>query len=388
MDPNPAPIFTAVSSSARHLIQLLRSINFSPTAEVQISSVGLRFSVDDSRAVQGLTILEKSLFSSYSFNANPGGSPSSEEMSYIAPFEINLSALLEVLQIFGLSDVTSRNANGGIASYNHTAFNTPALAITGGTCRFSYPHVGAPLSITISEAGVTTTCDLNTYRPARPDLSFDLDDLIPFERDPLTLKLIMRSVWLHDAISELASTNSTSLVLDASSSKSPPFALKGTGGPFGNSTVEFQTEPMPNHTSRRNRASSTSRRGDTNAPQVAEIFNVAPTGEGGRIRQSYRFAHVQKAVRAMALASKVSVRVDRQGVLSLQFMIELDKMDDGGGRNASGGHTASARAAASSGRTSFVDFRFVPLVDDDEEDEDDSDDDQPEAGLGESDEDF
>ena len=41
----------------------------------------------------------------------------------------------------------------------------------------------------------------------------------------------------------------------------------------------------------------------------------------------------------MAIASKVSIRGDEQGVLSLQFMIEVE----GGG-------------------VSFVDFRFVPYV--------------------------
>jgi len=45
----------------------------------------------------------------------------------------------------------------------------------------------------------------------------------------------------------------------------------------------------------------------------------------------------------MSVATKVSVRMDDQGVLSLQFMIEVE-----------------------SGKVSFVDFRFVPLVEDDE----------------------
>lgn len=50
----------------------------------------------------------------------------------------------------------------------------------------------------------------------------------------------------------------------------------------------------------------------------------------------------------MSVASKVSVRADSQGVLSLQFMIEVEV-----------------------GKLSFVDFRFVPLVEDDGEEEGD-----------------
>lgn len=48
---------------------------------------------------------------------------------------------------------------------------------------------------------------------------------------------------------------------------------------------------------------------------------------------------VKAATEAMRLASKVSFRSDRQGVLSLQFMVEVE----GGG-------------------VSFVEFRFVPFV--------------------------
>jgi cell cycle checkpoint protein len=65
----------------------------------------------------------------------------------------------------------------------------------------------------------------------------------------------------------------------------------------------------------------------------------------------------------MAVASKVSIRGDKQGVLSLQFMIELGNGGNGdntgGGAIAAGGHLA--------GNVSFVDFRFVPLVDENEE---------------------
>lgn len=59
---------------------------------------------------------------------------------------------------------------------------------------------------------------------------------------------------------------------------------------------------------------------------------------------------VKSAGRAMAAAAKVSVRGDRQGVLSLQFMIETE----GGG-------------------VSFVDFRFVPFVEEDGEEGDGGD---------------
>lgn len=47
------PIFKAVSGSARQLFQLLNCIRFAPKAQVQISSEGLRFAVEESRVIQG-----------------------------------------------------------------------------------------------------------------------------------------------------------------------------------------------------------------------------------------------------------------------------------------------------------------------------------------------
>jgi cell cycle checkpoint protein len=109
---------------------------------------------------------------------------------------------------------------------------------------------------------------------------------------------------------------------------------------------------------------------------VTETFSVAaPPGSHGRVRQRYKFDLIRKAARAMALASKVSVRQDRQGVLSLQFMIEIggDGTAGGsrGGSNAYGGgvvtNGSGSGAGTGCGKVTFVDFRFVPLIDDEED---------------------
>lgn len=50
-----APIFKAVSSSTRQLFQLLNCIRFAPKVQVQITSEGIRFAVEDSKVMQGTT---------------------------------------------------------------------------------------------------------------------------------------------------------------------------------------------------------------------------------------------------------------------------------------------------------------------------------------------
>jgi cell cycle checkpoint protein len=169
----------------------------------------------------------------------------------------------------------------------------------------------------------------------------------------------MRSTWLSDAIAELSGTNPGVLVVNVSSRSAPYFSLEGEGGPFGDSMVDFTPEskndPTPNGAKGKKQ------------PVVTETFVVsAPFGSHGRIRQRYKFDMIKRASRAMALANKVSVRQDQQGVLSLQFMIDL-----GDGANAGPRRDDSAAVNAPPTPTSvaFVDFRFVPLLDDDEETE-------------------
>ncbi len=372
MDSSRPPIFTALSTSARELFLLLRCISFASKAEVQITPEGMRFSAEEARVVQGLAFLERGLFSSYTLNARSTSAIGDDSAPETPNFQISLSALLETLQIFGISDPTIsfnsssyRNPNGGFTSTYPTAFTTPALALptSGGTCRISYASLGSPLSIIISEGGVTTTCDLSTYEPA----SNYLDEGIPLARDALTLKIIMRSAWLSDAITELSNTNPTVLVLNASNTNAPFFALEGQGGPFGDGTVDFMPEQAPASSSSNSRKKT---------PLVTETFSVAPPPNGhGRVKQRYKFDLIKKAAQAMKLASKVSIRQDRQGVLSLQFMIEIGGESSNASKDGANGSVvvngAGAGTVNAGGKVSFVDFRFVPLIDEDDDDETD-----------------
>lgn len=340
------PLFTALATSTRQLHNLLRCIAFTTMAEVNITSDGLRFTTEESRTIQATTLLDKPLFSSYLLRPE-------EEDEPIPAFRVNIIALLETLQIFGISESSSsyKNQNGGITSSYAAAFTTPALGISA-TCKITYTEIGAPLSITIEESGVRTTCEMNTYNILD---GFDGVNEIPLDRNALVLKTIMPSIWLHDAISELVSTSSEVLVINASSISAPFFSLEGYGGPFGDSIVDF----APDSVSEAPSANPNKKR----QPQVTETFVVAaPSGNHGRVKEKYKFDLIKRAGRAMAQGSKVSIRLDRQGVLSLQFMVDV--MD-------SRGMVDSGNATnATTGRFSFIDFRFVPLAEMGDERED------------------
>ncbi|KAG9240716.1 Rad1/Rec1/Rad17 [Calycina marina] len=317
--PGP-PIFKAVSSSARQLFQLLNCIRFAPKVQIAISNEGLRFSVEESRVLQGVVFLDKALFTSYNCIL-PVAAADGEDLEFstadLPNFQISLSALLETLQIFGAVDASSarfsKPDNDGYGSNirrdRSNAFSNQALGMAG-ICRLSYAGNGSPFSIILEEASVTTTCNLNTYEPESPEE-------IPFQRDAIQVKIIMQSRWLFDAISELSSTTPTRL--DIAAVPNAPFFSLSAVGHLGSASVDF-----------------------TKGRDLLETFTVSE-----RWSQSYKFEMIKAAGDAMRLASKVSVRGDEQGVLSLQFMVEIE----GGG-------------------VSFVDFRFVPFLIEDEVDDD------------------
>lgn len=313
------PTFKAVSGSTRQLFQLLNCIRFAPKAQVQISNEGLRFAVEESRVLQGIVFLDKALFTSFNCVIPLSERDDDDPDSLVADlpnFQISLSALLETLQIFGAADATtsrfSRLDNDGYGSNirrdRPNAFSNHALGMSG-VCRLSYAGVGSPFSIILEEAGVITTCNLNTYEPENAEE-------IPFLRDAMQVKIIMQARWLFDAVSELSSTSPSRL--DITASPTSPYLSLSAVGPLGSASIDF-----------------------AKGRDLLETFTVAE-----KWTQSYKFEMVKAASEAMRLASKVSVRGDEQGVLSLQFMVEVE----GGG-------------------ISFVDFRFVPFLREDEEDD-------------------
>ena len=179
----------------------------------------------------------------------------------------------------------------------------------------TYAAIGDPLRIYLEESGVATTCELVTYEA-------DHFEEIPLQKDAIAQKIIMRASWLLDAINELSSTSPTSLAIV--SAPSAPFFTLSSSGPLGSATVEFSKDP-----------------------QLLETFQVPI-----KTFNVYKFSLVKGAARAMEIAAKVSIRTDELGVLSLQFMIELE-----------------------AGRCSFVDFRFVPFLPEEGESEQASEDD-------------
>ncbi|KAH7269302.1 repair protein Rad1/Rec1/Rad17-domain-containing protein [Fusarium redolens] len=298
MAPDAQPIFRAVATSTRPLYQLLRCINFAPRVHVQITEDGVRFAADHARVMQA------------NLPAQDGDNPPE-----LPNFQLSLSSVLEVLQIFGAVDVATRAQKAdqdpyrsNLRNYRPDAFSNQTLGISG-TCTLQYGQEGDPFKITIEESGVKTTASLTTYLPEIPDD-------IPFDRNDLAFKIIMQSRTLLDSLAEISPTAPTKLTI--TTTKISPFLSLAGVGDLGSSGVDF-----------------------ARGRDLLETFNIQE-----RWSQAYKFDFIKNSTEAMRIATKVSLRGDGQGVLSLQFMVDIE-----------------------GGKRSFLDFRFVPFISHDEDDD-------------------
>lgn len=328
MAPEMQPVFRAVATSTRPLYQLLRCINFAPTVHVQITEDGIRFAADHSRVMQGksgttvragwhsysvgVAFLDKALFSSYTVNLPV---PEDGEDPQLPSFQIPFASFLEVLQIFGAVDVATRAQKAdqdpyrsNLRNYRPDAFSNQVLGISG-TCTMTYGEAGDPFKVTIEETGVKTTAALTTYLPEIPED-------IPFDRDDVSFKIIMQARSLLDSLAEISPTAPIKLTITATKT-SPYLSLAGLGD-LGSSGVDF-----------------------ARGKDLLETFQIEE-----RWSQSYKFDFIKSSSEAMRIASKVSLRGDGQGVLSLQLMVDVE-----------------------GGKRSFLDFRFVPFIQNDEDED-------------------
>jgi len=127
----------------------------------------------------------------------------------------------------------------------------------------------------------------------------------------------MKSEWLHSALQELNTPSTTQVLTLRTSPRKPHFRLSSTSE-WGGAEVDYPNE--------RN---------------VLETFICERA-----VSNSYRFAAVKMALRAMSAGSKVAARTDSEGVLSMNFMVDLE------------------------GKNVFVEFRVIANIENGESEED------------------
>ncbi|ODQ64568.1 hypothetical protein NADFUDRAFT_83528 [Nadsonia fulvescens var. elongata DSM 6958] len=192
-----------------------------------------------------------------------------------------------------------------------------------------YQGEGYPFILLFKENGVTTKCEFVT----RCDDN-DLDaHQIMLDMEKVIQKIIIKGSLFNEAMKELTSVKTVNLTIKTQSRKSPHFSL------ISNGQVQRSVLAFPNEKSvlesfiivdPREFESENAESGPLDAP----ASNVA-------ISNTYKFEKVEMARESINLATKVSIRCDIYGVMSIQSMVPVRD-----------------------GSQSFIDFRFLPLLED------------------------
>ncbi|XP_054724399.1 cell cycle checkpoint protein RAD1-like [Uloborus diversus] len=245
-------VLEASVDNTRNLSLLLKAIHFRDVATVCATSDGLKVTVEDTKSVQGNVYIQASLFHEYVI----------KEQTVV--FKVNLSVLLECLNVFG--------------NKNNPNFIT--------TVKICYGGYGSPLVLLLEENGALTDCKLQTMEP---------DDILDFEFTPSKVvnKVIMQSEILKEAWADL---DMNSEFLEILLSPEEPYFQLTTKGTLATIHINF-----------------------TKDSDMIESFECTTT-----LRNRYQILLIKRSLRALIQSQKVSIRTDDRGFLCMQYMIKVE----------------------------------------------------------------
>ncbi|KAJ3570096.1 hypothetical protein NP233_g4621 [Leucocoprinus birnbaumii] len=323
------PVLTASVHDLRYIAALLRGVNFHKRATVTVAKQGMTVKVEEARTITATAWVFADIFDEYVYNPEntlDGDvmQTSQEEEMESSSFEMPLNTVLDCLNIFGTaaSSTGSGSGGGGKKGWKRQAQDSdrdsgdenegnrieplnPNASEKHTGMRLTYMGPGAE-----DATGPTTTCEIATYEP-EPYLDFG------FDQDNQVLKIILKSSWFRDALSELdpsydkltfisnppeTSENPTT-GRNRNQNQTKPILRIKAGGNFGSTEMDYP-----------------------NDRDVLESFECTQS-----VSFSYRFSHIAKSLRAVQSSTKTSLRIDNDGLLSLQFMMPppKGKEDDG-----------------------------------------------------------
>lgn len=307
-------------------------------ASLTIRENGITVEVEEARCLSGIAYIIKSVFDEYSFHPEPDSDSEDGPDGPAAHFQIPLNILLDCLNIFGTAGGTTtvtsqqpkqrrlRRHDDGSNDDEPTpepnridrylGANTKATGL-----RMSWLGDGHPLKLFIAEDinGPTTTCEIAT-----DGWEQGLD--LPYDDSQTILKVILKSSWLRDALSEFDPTYDKLTFIcsentggrSKKSSTKPLLRLCATGS-FGSTEMDYPDDR-----------------------EVLESFECVED-----VQVSYRLSLISRTLRVLQASTKTSLRIDTDGLLSLQFI------------------SPPARRGTEADRSDgWIEFRCLPLEED------------------------
>ncbi|EJD46183.1 Rad1-domain-containing protein [Auricularia subglabra TFB-10046 SS5] len=306
-----APVLATALHDIRYFANMLRGINFSNRATVIMHNGGLTVNVERARVILAKAYIPKHMFDEYKY-MHPSEADDSEPGH---SFELPLGTVLECLNIYGSGfasvsngertgkrNRSTQNDSGddsdGRGRIEHYFKRTGGDAKTG--MRMSYAGAGHPLE---DANGPKTTCEITTLEPEEMlDLAFDDDRKV--------LQVIMKSYRLQAVLSDLASSCRDITFISTPPEESRP--SKGRHAP-------------PAQTAFRIRAEGTFGNSDFDYSGDKEVLELFECVE--KIAFTYKFAHIHNCIQALKSSTRTSLRIDDEGLLSMQFMMPTSRVE-------------------------------------------------------------
>ncbi|KAJ2917605.1 hypothetical protein MD484_g2820, partial [Candolleomyces efflorescens] len=283
-------MLTASVRDVRFFASLLRGVHFSNMATIGLAKSGLTVTVEEARSIHGKAFIFAPLFDEYETHAE--GVDDDDDENEFATFQIHLNVLIECLNIFGtagpISAPITGNANNNFKRWKRNEED-------GGS-----DHEGVGEGDGRGRGRGLAAYFAGSEKSTSMRMSYAGDGY------PLTLM-----------IAEDASGPTTTCEI----STYDPEPHLDFNLNFGNSDVLMRVILKMDY---------------PNDPEVLETFECERP-----ISCTYRFSHLSRTLRALSSSTKTSVRIDEDGLLSLQFQMFKP------GTSAEG----------------FIEFRCLPLDD-------------------------
>ncbi|KDN36745.1 hypothetical protein K437DRAFT_260031 [Tilletiaria anomala UBC 951] len=320
MAANSGPAFVAHSSDVRLLSNILRPIAHSSHVLVTISDTGIEFLTTSDRSFQAHAYIKRILFPKWQCRKDPTAvdespmnttSPGDQDAIISHVFEISLKTLLECLDIFGGAPAARNIADtdwmDGRPERDRTGGGGDVLldkrkgAKTAMMLR--YTGKGDPLVVMLEDNDVVTSCELATLEP-------DDTSALGMDHRDMRAQIIMQAEWITVVLQSFHATCSR-IIFSFTPSKA---GRRGFLRIFGDTDAGSVDATLP---------------GDGKA--VAKFICER------KVEFTYSFEHVSRSLKGLSSANKTSVRIDGQGLLSIQCLIPINSslMEDAtcGGRN-------------------------------------------------------
>ncbi|KAG2768476.1 hypothetical protein PC129_g1768 [Phytophthora cactorum] len=296
----PLPTLTCTTESVKILATLLSCLAHGKRDQrvrCDVDRRGMMFTAHSKgKSLQIKTSIGRELFESYKLGA--GGPEATEqdededdEDAVQLSFALNVNLLIECLSMFGPS----------------------ALATT--SLRMTYEPESASLLLVVEDSGVMCECSMQVLEHEGGDMG-QLEFETAFEQSAVVARCIMQSEPLRDAFAELydlPSAASVTIAMADADSRSPEdrseakcLSLSATSE-TGSCEIDF-------------------------APTSSAFieFSCAPSSEGdygGSCAATFHVAVLQQAFKALAHSNETFLRMNGDGFLSIQHMIESGSGD-------------------------------------------------------------